>query len=223
MCIKSFINMVFALTCPSLPGDDYRLLVLNGRVIAAALRRPPFVTGDGTHTIRQLYGRMSGPSITDRAIIEITPYRAARGEITAPYYVPFGSTVTESRFHTVWHHIWCNYAILRSILLGPLIRPYTELYRLTWARTDHQFEMMNYHSKIPTDERSMNSITNDHLHLFSFQGSLNWAERILWSWGIYSQPFWSDRFVYNHSIAISNQLQLHLYWHDRKSFSVSLA
>ena len=48
-----------------------------------------------------IYGRMSGPSITDRAIIEITPYRAARGEITAPYYVPFGSTVTESRFHTV--------------------------------------------------------------------------------------------------------------------------
>ena len=44
-----------------------------------------------------------------------------------------GRTVTESRFHTVWHHIWCNYAILRSVLLGPLIRSYTEPYRLTWA------------------------------------------------------------------------------------------
>ena len=35
-------------------GDDYRILVAGGRVVAAARRRPPQVTGDGTSTIRQL-------------------------------------------------------------------------------------------------------------------------------------------------------------------------
>ena len=35
-------------------GDDYRLLVLNGRVIAAARRCPPSVVGDGIKTIQQL-------------------------------------------------------------------------------------------------------------------------------------------------------------------------
>lgn len=35
-------------------GHDYRVLVANGRVAAAALRRPPAVTGDGVATVRQL-------------------------------------------------------------------------------------------------------------------------------------------------------------------------
>ena len=35
-------------------GDDHRLLVLNGRVIAATRRCPPFVIGDGIKTIQQL-------------------------------------------------------------------------------------------------------------------------------------------------------------------------
>lgn len=35
-------------------GDDYRVLVLNGRVIAAARRQAAFVVGDGASTIRQL-------------------------------------------------------------------------------------------------------------------------------------------------------------------------
>ncbi|AVR96593.1 cyanophycin synthetase [Pseudoduganella armeniaca] len=35
-------------------GDDYRILVAGGRVVAAARRRPPQVTGDGASTIRQL-------------------------------------------------------------------------------------------------------------------------------------------------------------------------
>lgn len=37
-----------------LPGDDHRLLVVNGRLIAAAKREPASVTGDGRHTIEQL-------------------------------------------------------------------------------------------------------------------------------------------------------------------------
>jgi cyanophycin synthetase len=38
-------------------GHDYRVLVADGRVAAAALRRPPAVTGDGVSTVRQLVER----------------------------------------------------------------------------------------------------------------------------------------------------------------------
>jgi cyanophycin synthetase len=36
------------------PGHDYRLLVVGGRVVAAARREPAQVLGDGTHSVRQL-------------------------------------------------------------------------------------------------------------------------------------------------------------------------
>ena len=36
------------------PGDDYRVLVIGGRVIAAARREPAHVFGDGVHTITEL-------------------------------------------------------------------------------------------------------------------------------------------------------------------------
>lgn len=36
------------------PGDDLRLVVIDGRVVAAALRKPAEVTGTGTHTVREL-------------------------------------------------------------------------------------------------------------------------------------------------------------------------
>lgn len=35
-------------------GEDLRLVVINGKVIAAAVRRPPQVLGSGKHTVRQL-------------------------------------------------------------------------------------------------------------------------------------------------------------------------
>ena len=35
-------------------GEDLRIVVINGKVIAAALRRPPEVVGSGDHTVRQL-------------------------------------------------------------------------------------------------------------------------------------------------------------------------
>ncbi|WP_284227613.1 N-acetylglutaminylglutamine synthetase [Mycobacterium antarcticum] len=35
-------------------GEDLRVVVINGKVIAAALRRPPEVVGSGDHTIRHL-------------------------------------------------------------------------------------------------------------------------------------------------------------------------
>ena len=35
-------------------GDEYRFLVVDGRVLAVASRRPPFVIGDGVLTVQQL-------------------------------------------------------------------------------------------------------------------------------------------------------------------------
>lgn len=37
-----------------IPGKDYRLLVVGGKMVAAAERRAPVVTGDGIHSIREL-------------------------------------------------------------------------------------------------------------------------------------------------------------------------
>jgi cyanophycin synthetase len=37
-----------------LVGNDYRILVVGGRVVAASRREPPAVTGDGTRTVREL-------------------------------------------------------------------------------------------------------------------------------------------------------------------------
>ncbi|NVN54107.1 N-acetylglutaminylglutamine synthetase [Mycolicibacterium hippocampi] len=40
-------------------GDDLRLVVIDGKVVAAALRRPAEVTGTGRHTIRELIDAQS--------------------------------------------------------------------------------------------------------------------------------------------------------------------
>ncbi len=40
-------------------GHDYRVLVIDGQVAAAAQLRPACVTGDGTHTISQLVARVN--------------------------------------------------------------------------------------------------------------------------------------------------------------------
>jgi len=37
-----------------LPGNDFRLLVVGDRLVAAARRDPPLVTGDGVHSVREL-------------------------------------------------------------------------------------------------------------------------------------------------------------------------
>ena len=37
-----------------LPGNDFRLLVVGNKLVAAARRDPPQVVGDGTHTVREL-------------------------------------------------------------------------------------------------------------------------------------------------------------------------
>ncbi|MBX0290717.1 cyanophycin synthetase [Hymenobacter sp. HSC-4F20] len=40
-------------------GDDYRLLVVNGKLVAAAKRTPAAVTGDGNSTIQQLIAKVN--------------------------------------------------------------------------------------------------------------------------------------------------------------------
>jgi GNAT-family acetyltransferase (TIGR03103 family) len=41
------------------PGDDLRLVVIDGKVVAAALRRPAEVIGTGRHTVRELIDAQS--------------------------------------------------------------------------------------------------------------------------------------------------------------------
>lgn len=41
------------------PGEDHRLLVVEGRLLAAVRRDPPAVTGDGVHSVRQLIARLN--------------------------------------------------------------------------------------------------------------------------------------------------------------------
>ena len=36
------------------PGDDLRVVVIGGEVVAASVRRPPLVTGDGVRTVDEL-------------------------------------------------------------------------------------------------------------------------------------------------------------------------
>ncbi len=61
-------------TCPQVlleamaPGDDLRVLVIDGAVVAASVRRPPVVTGDGTSTVRELI-----ESRNDRRAAELGP------------------------------------------------------------------------------------------------------------------------------------------------------
>jgi cyanophycin synthetase len=42
-----------------LPGHDFRLLVVGDRLVAAARRDPPHVTGDGVHTVRELVDQIN--------------------------------------------------------------------------------------------------------------------------------------------------------------------
>lgn len=41
------------------PGDDLRIVVINNEVVAAAIRKPPSITGTGSHSIRDLIAKQS--------------------------------------------------------------------------------------------------------------------------------------------------------------------
>lgn len=51
-CEKVLIESCFA-------GDDLRLIVIDFKLVAAAVRRPPVVTGDGSSTVRKLIEALS--------------------------------------------------------------------------------------------------------------------------------------------------------------------
>ena len=59
-----------------LPGHDWRLLVIGNKLIAAARRDPPLVTGDGKHTVRQLVDIVnSDPRRSDGHATSLTKIR----------------------------------------------------------------------------------------------------------------------------------------------------
>lgn len=67
------------------PGDDLRLVVIDGKVVAAALRRPAEIVGTGHHTVRELIEAQS----RRRAA-------ATGGESRIPMDAVTESTVTEA-------------------------------------------------------------------------------------------------------------------------------
>jgi cyanophycin synthetase len=80
-------------------GFDFRILVINHKFIAAALRKPAFVTGDGRHTIRELIdtvnkdprrGSCHEKSLTTIKVDDITMELLAKHHYTLDTVLPFG-------------------------------------------------------------------------------------------------------------------------------------
>lgn len=61
------------------PGDDLRLVVIDGRVVAAALRLPPEVIGTGEHSVRDLIAAEPAPLGGHRRRIAHPARRTHRG------------------------------------------------------------------------------------------------------------------------------------------------
>jgi cyanophycin synthetase len=85
-----------------LPGQDYRLLVIGNKLIAAARREPPTVIGDGTHSVRQLVDRVNrdprrgvghATSLTRIRFDDIALARLAEDGLTAESIPPRGMRV----------------------------------------------------------------------------------------------------------------------------------
>ncbi|MEN3976952.1 hypothetical protein [Emcibacter sp. SYSU 3D8] len=67
------------------PGEDYRLLVINGVLVAAALRKTPTVIGDGKRNVRRLirdleWTRTANP-ITAKYLFKVVVDEALLGEL----------------------------------------------------------------------------------------------------------------------------------------------
>ncbi len=85
-----------------LPGYDYRLLVVGDKLVAAARRDPPFVIGDGVHTVRQLVDQVNADprrgdghatSLTKIRFDEIAIARLEMQGLTAESVPPKGKRV----------------------------------------------------------------------------------------------------------------------------------
>jgi cyanophycin synthetase len=82
-------------------GKDYRVLVVGGKVSAVAERRPPSVTGDGIHTIKELVeienenplrGIGHEKPLTKLSIDNTTRQLMEKKGISENYLLPFGKT-----------------------------------------------------------------------------------------------------------------------------------
>ena len=56
-CERARVSCPVVLLEERVDGDDLRVLVIDDEVVAASVRRPPTVTGDGEHTVRELIER----------------------------------------------------------------------------------------------------------------------------------------------------------------------
>jgi D-alanine-D-alanine ligase-like ATP-grasp enzyme len=79
-------------------GDEFRFLVVEGRVVAVASRRPPQVIGDGKSTIRELINqknqdpRRGVKHASDLTLIDVDEVRKARGVKFLEEVLPKGKT-----------------------------------------------------------------------------------------------------------------------------------
>ncbi len=85
-----------------LPGHDFRLLVVGDKLVAAARRDPPFVIGDGVHTVRQLVDKVNedprrgdghATSLTRVRLDDIAMSRLRVQGLTADAVPPIGQRV----------------------------------------------------------------------------------------------------------------------------------
>ncbi|MEY8876188.1 MAG: cyanophycin synthetase [Leptothrix sp. (in: b-proteobacteria)] len=85
-----------------LPGSDYRLLVVGQQLVAAARRDPPHVSGDGSHTVRELVdlvnadpkrGDGHATSLTKIKFDDIAVARLALQDLTPDSVPPKGQRV----------------------------------------------------------------------------------------------------------------------------------
>ncbi len=84
------------------PGHDFRMLVVGDQLVAAARRDPPYVIGDGVHTVRELVDRVNqdprrgeghATSLTRIRIDDIARERLARQNLTPESVPPKGERV----------------------------------------------------------------------------------------------------------------------------------
>ena len=85
-----------------LPGHDFRLLVVGDKLVAAARRDPPYVVGDGVHTVRELVDKVNADprrgdghatSLTRIRLDDIAMARLKLQELTADSVPPTGQRV----------------------------------------------------------------------------------------------------------------------------------
>ncbi|WP_395693314.1 cyanophycin synthetase [Piscinibacter sp.] len=85
-----------------LPGHDFRLLVVGDKLVAAARRDPPYVVGDGVHTVRELVDKVNADprrgdghatSLTRIRLDDIAMARLKLQELTVDSVPPTGQRV----------------------------------------------------------------------------------------------------------------------------------